>query len=448
MSPDDVFVQDLARLLDRRAGTAHAGYLAETLERTSGAAQKPWWSSPERWLPMDLAVQRVAYGPSSRSSLVLLALIAALVIAAVLAMSGGMRPRLPAPFGPAANGPVLFNHEGDIWTGRADGSASRPLITGPEEDWDAWYAYDGSRFAWNRLHGGGKDLLIANADGSDPIQLNDAPFIASAWWDWSPRGDAIAVIHEVDGISVVSIVPTDGSRKMRTLAPGLAVDWVYWRPPDGRELILRGHPLDDPSLTALYAVRADAATDATQPRQLTVLVPGDESIMEPRLSPDGRTAVYWDHEPGSTERRAASAASWIYVVDLDSGGGRRVRFDPYALSESRPIFSPDGKSVLFLRESVVDDGSVTAQLVLAPADGSGAGRALGPTIATDGVGTEWLFAPDGESILLTATTEDHLVDLPSHVIDVRYGTWTTGTRETHDLISFYPSWQRRLPPDH
>jgi hypothetical protein len=444
MTPDDVFAQDLERLLVRRAGTAHAGYLAETLERTSRAAQKRWWSSPERWLPVDLPMQRVAYGPS-RSSLVLLALMAILTIAAVLTLSGGMRPRLPAPFGPAANGPVLFNHGGDIWTAQADGSGARPLITGPEEDWDAWYSYDGSRFAWNRARGGGKDLLIANADGSDPIQLNDAPFMHSPWWDWSPRGDAIAVIHELDGISVVSIVPTDGSRKMRTLAPGLAVDWVYWRPPDGRELIIRGHPLSDSSLTALYAVRADGATSA--PRQLTALVSGDASIMEPKLSPDGRTAVYWDREPGSTERRAAAPASWIYVVDLDSGAGRRMRFDPYALSESRPVFSPDAQSLLFLRQSEADDGSVSAQLVLAPADGSGPGRALGPTIATEGVDTEWLFSPDGESILVTSTTDDHLIDLPSHLINVRYGSPMSDTEASTARISFYPTWQRRLPPD-
>ncbi len=447
MNADDVFVKDLERFLERRAGPVHAPYLAEALDRTATASQVGRWSSLERWFPMVLPMPRVADGPSSRSPLIVLALIAALVIAAALALSGGMRPRLPAPFGPAANGPVLFNHGGDIWTGLADGSAARPLITGPEEDWDPWFSYDGSRFAWNRLRGDGKDLFIADADGSDPIQLNDEPFLRSPWWDWSPRGDAIAVIHKLDGISVVSIVPTDGSRKLRTLAPGLAVDRVYWRPPDGRELIVRGHPLDDPSLTALYAVRADEGADGALPRQLTALVPGDESIMEPRLSPDGRTAVYWEHESGSSERRAASPSSWIYVVDLDSGAGRRVRFDPDALSESRPIFSPDGKSLLFSRESMAADGSVQAQLVLAPVDGSGPGRALGPMFAVDGVDTEWLFAPDGESILVTATTPDHLVDLPSHVIDVRYGTWTTGTRETNDLISFYPSWQRRLAPD-
>ena len=34
--------------------------------------------------------------------------------------------------------------------------------------------------------------------------------------------------------------------------------------------------------------------------------------------------------------------------------------------------------------------------------------------------------------------------LPSHIIDVTYGTFITGTVESNDLIGLFPSWQRLI----
>ena len=100
MTARDTFGRDLSRWLHEESEHRVPDHLADVLVRTAGTRQRPWWSSPERWLPMETTL-RLAPAPRAVWLLIVLALIVAVVGAIALA---GSQRRVPAPFGPAVNG--------------------------------------------------------------------------------------------------------------------------------------------------------------------------------------------------------------------------------------------------------------------------------------------------------------------------------------------------------
>ena len=92
-------------------------WTADILAATSTIRQRPRWSFPARWLPAAVVprLPRLALGPVPWRTIALLAALV-LLLAAAVALYVGSRPRLPAPFGPAANGLVAYAEDGDIWT--------------------------------------------------------------------------------------------------------------------------------------------------------------------------------------------------------------------------------------------------------------------------------------------------------------------------------------------
>src|SRR6187402_1888443 len=95
------------------AGEGTPDYLDEIVERVAREPQRAWWSSPERWLPMD-TVARLQPAPRMVWFLVLLALVVALGAAALAIVGSSPSPAVPL-LGLARNGPVIYSRDGDIF---------------------------------------------------------------------------------------------------------------------------------------------------------------------------------------------------------------------------------------------------------------------------------------------------------------------------------------------
>ena len=106
--------------------------LERALAATRRVGQKPGWTFPERWLPMQLTMART---PSLRPilAIVMVALLTLALVAAALYIGSQRRP-LPAPFGPARNGAVVYDKAGDLYIANELSGEARPLVTGPETD--------------------------------------------------------------------------------------------------------------------------------------------------------------------------------------------------------------------------------------------------------------------------------------------------------------------------
>ena len=127
---------------------------------------------------MSAITQRMAAAPrvSWRALAVLALLVLALVSAALYA--GSQQRRLPAPFGPAANGVIPYvsnvTDVGDPITGD-----SRLLVGGPEDDALPQFSPDGTLVAFKRDVGTTSirpiDIYVVGADGSDAKPITPEP---------------------------------------------------------------------------------------------------------------------------------------------------------------------------------------------------------------------------------------------------------------------------------
>jgi hypothetical protein len=419
MTTNDPFERRLVMWLDEDAVGHVPTHLDEVLAQSAVTRQRAWWSSLERWLPVDLASPRSVMDRifPMRPLALLVALV--FLLAALVAISIGTQRRAADPYGIAGNGSFVYESDGDIYLADQDGSNPRSIVTGPSRDLGPVYAYDGGRFAFVRevspdhLH-----LVAADADGSDVRVLTKEQLQAPDWWDWSADGDEIVVLHTVDGQRRLSILATDGSGSLTTLELGtIEPDRPMWRPTHGDEIIFRGFTQARGSVT-LYSVRRDG----TGLRAIAPLRSEEFSYNDVYLSSDGTRATYWNWDLDQSDD---GAGPWIHILDVETGTDTRMAFDPASDGELSPQFSPDGASLLFIR-------GIPSRLVIAPVDGSTAGRSIGPTFETYDNPHVFGFSPDGTKVILTIERSGE-----AWLVDVADGTFVEV-----DSLGFYASWQR------
>ena len=424
MTSNDDFGLSVSRWLHDEAQPEHAAYLADVLAATSGTRQRPAWSSPERWLPMDLTFpgRRLPFLPPMRVVIVL-ALVAILTTLVLFAVGTSRRP-LPAPFGPAANGSILTEgRDGDIYVSAPDGTNTRALITGPSIDVGPWFSHDGTRFLFVRDLGPEVIVMMANADGSNVRQLTE-PLRAMDWYEFSPDDERLAIVHGVDGQRVLSILDIETRKMQQLTVPGLEVDNnVYWLPPNGNELIMRARP--EAHIDAdkgVYSIRPDG----TGFREILPPRTDQAQYQELDLAHDGSHLAYWQYE---TDDSGVTWKAYVRFLDPATGVDRRMSFSPGNVDESMFRFSPDGKNGAI----VASDGTeIYAQLV--DLAGSTPARRVGPVLPT----TDKLvmgFSPDGKQLVIAYDNEK------PHFVDVATGGMTTGPTEW----AVFSSWQRLAP---
>jgi Tol biopolymer transport system component len=412
MTTNDRFARELAAWLQADARQPVPDRYDAVLAATSGAPQRPWWSSLERWLPMDTTFpRRLAPVPRYAWLFVILALLVALS-AVILAV--GSLPRNAEPFGLARNGSVVYaGTDGDIYARDSLTGVTTALVRGPEIDLAPTFSNDGSRFVFARTSADPRQhmIMVANADGTGVRRLTD-PLPNLTAWAWSPDGSRLAVSSWDD--EWLWILAMDGTKQV-LISAGVSPEFLQWRP-DGTELVFRGETRGSPPTHGLYTIRADG-TD-TGPEAILPPTDNNEHWQNPALSPDGTKVIYTQWAPGH-----------LWVVDLDTRKAKMLRFQPYVESDYYAQWSPDGSQIVFNRGQAQKE----YHLAVAPAEG-GQVTNIGPQMAWDDAAVAG-FSPDGSKVI------------------ARYSDGTTrilGVADGSDellpaTLDYIGSWQRRAP---
>jgi len=424
--------RDLPQILGDLAMGPYPEYIDDVLAMTAQRRQRAAWTFPERWLPMDFVTERVSTPRVPWRALGALALIALLIATAVAAYVGS-QARLPAPFGVARNGLIVYDADGDIFAADPETGATKAIVTGPETDRAPVLSRDGTRVAFERKAVGavGAGLLfVARADGGGIVQVTPEPLIGLSAWSFSPDGRSIVALATIDFQVRIVIATSDGVGEPRVLAARVPAEdsAPEFRPPDGSEILFIGRDLGQAN-RGVYAL--NPVTDEVR----TIVAPSDLDVYAATWSPDGSRIAY-----GLFGGVAEGPSTQTHVVSADGSGDFRVDDHPVAIADGTPMaWSNDGTRLIITRIYSVTGEQTRSAIV--PVDGSGLGIEIDcpPTVVGEGCAVDWTWSPDDGSLLGTVSVADNP---PQQMLaDPLTGTVTPLPWTTDSL----PAWQRVAP---
>lgn len=206
-----------------------------------------------------------------------------------------------------------------------------PLTSDPGREIDPAVSPDGSHVVYLASSGSGYDLFVRGIDDPAPIRLT-RDALAKGHPVWSPDGKRIGFVAAADDGAGIYIVTSSGGPATKL------IDLPSW-----------SFGLD--------------------------------------WSPDGRTLAYSDAGPGEAPR--------IVLLDLASKAARPIAIGGSSAADVKPVFSPDGKRIAFIRNDALD----RQQIAVVDIDGNAGVHVVG-TAPQQVRGLDW--APDGQSLIYSA----------------------------------------------
>jgi TolB protein len=180
---------------------------------------------------------------------------------------------------------------------------------------------------------GGTRLAVAGADGSGErfIPIDVSAIDPS----WSPDASQLAftgVQYDENGNpedTYLYVTQADGSNYNR-IGNGTEPDWS----PAGNWIVYRSNPADTDGCPGIWRIRSDGSDKGP----LAAGVP-DAGVCagggsDPSFSPDGKRVAF-----------VSSDGTTIYTTSLRGGRKHRVTRDPSV--KTSPVFSPNGRSVVY-----------------------------------------------------------------------------------------------------
>ena len=222
---------------------------------------------------------------------------------------------------------IAFDMLGDIYTMPITGGTPVRIAEGLPYETQPRFSPDGRRIAFTSDRGGGDNIWIMNADGSDKRQLTKEDFRLLNQPTWSPDGRYIAAkkhfttgrslgtgevwLYHVSGGSGVVLVKKPNEQHQKELGEPIYA-------PDGKHIYFTRNTTPGPifqyaqdSNTQLFDIeRYDLDTGETEP-----VVTGAGGSVRPSPSPDGKKIAFVRRE---------RAKSKLYVKDFATGEERKI----------------------------------------------------------------------------------------------------------------------------
>jgi TolB protein len=256
---------------------------------------------------------------------------------------------------PGRNGRIAYDVKDrsgrwQLWVANSDLSGAKKLTHGRRDGgWPAWspngtqIAFDSNRSdptPNNSRHV--NDVFVMKADGSHVRKLTDSKG-ESGDPAWSPTGSLLALDADRGnrkGLRAIYVIHAKGGKLRRVTKPKHPLsDYSPRFSPDGTQLVfLRARGTAESAPAALFTVRLDGS-------DLHQLTPYSLRVDQSDWSPDGKRIVFEAYPHG----RGNGAYGDIFVIKATGGHPINLTQNPVGQAGSLdPVWSPDGKKLLFL----------------------------------------------------------------------------------------------------
>jgi Tol biopolymer transport system component/DNA-binding winged helix-turn-helix (wHTH) protein len=195
---------------------------------------------------------------------------------------------------------------------------------------------DGSLIAYTwdggNLHN--RDIYIQQTNGSRQVRITSYPG-ADRQPVWSPDGLQLAFLRadeEAGTPDHLIVVPSLGGTERELARVNGGLDWS----PDGKKLVVTGLAGTDGGM-GLFLISVDGSTRQQITRQDTAGVLFDST---PRFSPNGRSVAFL--------RSIGSEENHIFIVDLQNGELRQLTSERYIIQPGSLQWDPDGTKIFFI----------------------------------------------------------------------------------------------------
>ncbi|HEY5723677.1 MAG TPA: amidohydrolase family protein [Allosphingosinicella sp.] len=254
---------------------------------------------------------------------------------------------------------IAFDLLGDIYVMPIAGGTPRRIAEGLAYDQQARFSPDGRRIAFVSDRGGGDNIWLMNADGSDKKPLTKEEFRLLNQPSWSPDGRFITAkkhfttgrslgtgevwLYHVSGGGGVLLVKRPSEQHQKELGEPIYA-------PDGKSIYFTRNVTPG----AIFQYAQDSNTDLFDIQrydldsgEVTTVVSGAGGSVRPTPSPDGKMIAFVRRE---------RARSKLYVKNLASGEERKIYDaldqdvqETWAVTGVYPnmAWTPDGKSLVF-----------------------------------------------------------------------------------------------------
>jgi Tol biopolymer transport system component len=372
--------------------------------------------------------------PAARLLLLAILLLLVTTIVAVV----GSRWLLRSPIGPGTNGVVAYEVDGDLVLANADGTDPRRITGAVAWEFNPTFSPDGHLVAyWSTASSdtelGPLDLVVLDVRSQPPAgrTLVTVSGQAARRLVWSPDSRRIAGADLIDGVRTVYTVDVETGVSRWVGPPGIDAFDPVWSPDGTRIGFLGGRVESD---RGFYIMNADG-TDA---HRISTISSRGRGYKTPVWSPAAdRIAV--SVEAGGADPFQRD----IWVLSPDASTENDISNDPG--DEVGPQWSPDGLRIAYLR--AVGGPSAGVRVVVSDADERNA-TILGPTFPNATIlgpnfpNASIAWAPDGTKLLIRFLTGRSEAPVELEMMDLATGAVTVVGAAGVDGD---PSWQRLAP---
>ncbi|HEX5015296.1 MAG TPA: hypothetical protein VFV72_14180 [Candidatus Limnocylindrales bacterium] len=395
MTQQTQFDRVLPGLFDDLAGARIPDYLEAAIETASSRTQRPAWTYPGRWLPMQVTTAALPVARGQLRLVGMLALIGLLVAMAIAAYVGSRQaPRVTVPpFGPAGNGVIAVEKDGDIFVADRPGGDLRPLVVGPGDDRSPMFSSDGSRLAFVRADtadtGQGDLLMVADADGTNVVQL--PPFgrvTSNSRWSFAPDGRSLMTVAQIGDGKRILIRPTDPAAAPAVLDIRLPASWMLvenpsFRPTNPQEILVVAQLRSDgPRGLYVYDLATGGIRTIVEPTEADELYVKDVAWL-----PDGEHITYSGR-----------------IVAADGSGSHALA----ALESDRisPVSNDGTRIVSDIPKTDIPGDDSHQRAVVVPINGRGESVELACGLGTPiECAWSWIWSPDDSMLIGTVPHE-------------------------------------------